>query len=109
MLTGKWDGNVSPLHDKKIASTLSNSFFFQFPGIGHITLFSILDGNGDCPDRIAGEFVDAPTTAPDSSCIATMSDLDFTPATAAMSTDSSVRRRDPSQNHWLLQRDRRLH
>jgi len=103
VLTGEWDNNVSPLHDEKIASTLSNSFFFQFPGIGHVTLFSGLSGNGNCPARIAGEFIDAPTRAPHSGCIATMSDLNFTPPSAGFSEYSSGLHRDPRQIDSPLQ------
>jgi pimeloyl-ACP methyl ester carboxylesterase len=73
VLFGEWDV-VSPEQGKKIARTLNNSFFFEFPGIGHVT--QIWDA---CPQQIAGEFVNSPTASPDSSCISGMPALDFTP------------------------------
>lgn len=78
VLTAKWDGNVWPPEGQEIASHLRNSFYFEFPGIAHGTLFASLDGI-DCPATIAAEFVDAPRITPDAGCIATMPDLSFTP------------------------------
>jgi pimeloyl-ACP methyl ester carboxylesterase len=78
VLTARWDGIVWPPEGQEIASHLRNSFYFEFPGIAHGTLFASLDGI-DCPATIAAAFVDVPRTSPDAGCIATMPDLSFTP------------------------------
>jgi len=89
VLAGKWDNIVSPRHSQELARTLSNSFFFEFPGVGHVTLFW-----GDCPNQIAAEFIDAPSVTPDSSCISSMTDPDFTPRFLGAPTSTTVRERD---------------
>jgi hypothetical protein len=63
VLTAKWDGIVWPPEGQEIASHLRNSFYFEFPGIAHGTLFASLDGI-DCPATIAAAFVDGPRTTP---------------------------------------------
>jgi pimeloyl-ACP methyl ester carboxylesterase len=97
VLAGKWDNIVSPLHSQELARTLSNSFFFEFPGVGHVTLFW-----GDCPNQIAAEFIAAPTAAADSSCILNMADPDFTPPFLGTPANSTARHRDALRHRSLL-------
>jgi pimeloyl-ACP methyl ester carboxylesterase len=78
LLTGVWDGVIGPPSQDLAVSHLANVVKFEFPGIGHGTTFS-----SPCPSLILGEFVDAPAVKPDSSCIASMPDVDFTPSSAA--------------------------
>jgi pimeloyl-ACP methyl ester carboxylesterase len=54
------------------AETLSNSFFYKFPSLGH----GVIDSNR-CALGIGLQFLDAPTTEPDASCLDNLSGLDF--------------------------------
>jgi pimeloyl-ACP methyl ester carboxylesterase len=72
VLAGQYDPVTPPDWGRIAAETLSNSFFFEFPGVGH----SVIDG-GYCPVSVIVAFLDAPTTAPDASCIQTMHAPDF--------------------------------
>lgn len=72
VLAGEYDPATPPAWGEIAAETLSNSFFFEFPGVGHGTI----DG-GDCPVSIIVAFLDDPTTEPDSSCIAEMTPPEF--------------------------------
>ena len=68
VLAGYYDPITPPAWGRVAAETLSNSFFYVFPGVGH----AVIDG-GDCPVSVAGAFLNDPTTAPDTTCIASMS------------------------------------
>lgn len=72
VLAGEYDPITPPIWGQTAAETLSNGYYFEFPGIGH----GVIDG-GDCPNMMILEFYDNPTVAPDSSCIASMSSIEF--------------------------------
>jgi len=78
VLTGEWDGTVWPREGRRIAANLWNSFFYEFPGIGHATLTYAQVGR-DCPVRIAAAFVEEPRTRPDATCVAQMPKLVLSP------------------------------
>jgi pimeloyl-ACP methyl ester carboxylesterase len=101
ILSGEWDGAVSPVHAQEIASTLSRSFFVEFQGIGHWTLIWLLITGTDCPARIAAEFIGSPTTGPNSACATALPEPDFTPPSFAESNRFAPRQ-DPSMDRWLL-------
>jgi pimeloyl-ACP methyl ester carboxylesterase len=67
VMSGSLDPITPPAYGKMAAATLSNGHFFEYPSLGHGT--SIAD---DCPRNMAAQFIDDPTRAPDSSCIAAM-------------------------------------
>ncbi len=67
VLSGSFDPIPPPSWGEIAAETLSRSFVFEFPGVGH----GAIDG-GDCPVGIALAFLDDPSAAPDSACIAGM-------------------------------------
>jgi pimeloyl-ACP methyl ester carboxylesterase len=67
VMSGSLDPITPPEYGQMAAATLSSGHFFEFPGLGHGT--SIAD---DCPRNMAAQFIDDPTRAPDSSCIAAM-------------------------------------
>ena len=52
--------------------TLANSFFYEFPGIGHGVIRS-----NECGRTIFLAFLDDPATEPDVSCIDNMAGPDF--------------------------------
>ncbi len=71
VLAGQFDPVTPPDWGQIAAATLSNSYFYEFPGATH----AVMDG-GDCPMRMILDFLDNPFMAPDSSCIETMG-IDF--------------------------------
>ncbi|MBN1965392.1 MAG: alpha/beta fold hydrolase [Anaerolineae bacterium] len=65
VLSGEYDPITPPAWGQIAAETLSRSYFYEFPGLGHgVTYLS-----GDCPVRIMTAFVDDPLSAPDALCI----------------------------------------
>lgn len=67
VLAGEYDPVTPPAWGAQAADYLPNSTFLTFPGVGH----SVIDG-GACPLSIAVAFVDAPTVAPDTGCMAAL-------------------------------------
>jgi pimeloyl-ACP methyl ester carboxylesterase len=64
ILTGQYDPITPPPYNKQIADSLTNSFFYEIPGIGHGAM------RGDeCALEIALQFLDDPATEPNSSCL----------------------------------------
>src|SRR5690606_1399357 len=51
---------------------LSNSYFYEIPAVGHSVTTS-----SPCAQTIAADFINDPTTAPDSACIAGIPALTF--------------------------------
>ena len=68
ILSGEYDGVVSPDEGERIAASLRRALFYQVPGVGHIVL------TGTCAGGIASHFFNDPQSVPDTSCLsATMS------------------------------------
>ena len=78
VLAGEYDTGVPPLIVRQIPPTLPRSFFYEFPAAPHIQLASF-NPVSSCARSIAGQFLKAPTRRPDSSCIASLPQFDFTP------------------------------
>ncbi len=72
VLAGEFDPITPPEWGRIAASSLGNSFFFEFPGLGHGT--SVAD---ECALAITQQFLDDPATAPDATCLAGMAGPDF--------------------------------
>ncbi len=64
VLTGQFDPITPPSYNRIVAETLSNSFFYEIPGIGH----GAMRGSA-CALDIGLQFLDDPTTEPDASCL----------------------------------------
>jgi pimeloyl-ACP methyl ester carboxylesterase len=64
---GEYDPVTSPEFGSTAGKSLSRSFFFLFPGFGHGVTVS-----GTCPAGMMLQFLAAPTTKPDSHCIAAL-------------------------------------
>jgi pimeloyl-ACP methyl ester carboxylesterase len=64
VLAGRYDPVTNTKWGELAASTLSNSYFYNFPNAAHGVFLS-----GDCPVDIVQAFLNSPTTEPDSSCI----------------------------------------
>ena len=72
VLTGEFDPVTPPDYGQLVASHLSNSTFFELPGIGHDILVA-----SECAQSIIGDFIADPTQPPDASCIAQMPGVTF--------------------------------
>jgi pimeloyl-ACP methyl ester carboxylesterase len=80
VLTGEFDPVTPPEYGELVASHLSNSYYFELPGIGHDILVA-----SECAQSIIGDFIADPTQPPDaatssytrSSCIAEMPGVAF--------------------------------
>lgn len=72
VLSGEFDPVTPPEYGQLVAGYLSNSYFFELPGIGHDIL-----GASECARSITGNFIADPTQAPDASCIAQMKGVAF--------------------------------
>jgi len=64
--TGEYDPIVPPGWGQRAAETLTNSYFFEYPGMGHGVSF------GGCPRSMMLAFLDDPATAPDDACVAVL-------------------------------------
>jgi len=69
LLAGEYDPVTPPSWGEMVAEGLSNSFYFEFPGVAHGASVT----GGECPLSVALAFLDDPTTEPDGSCLAEMS------------------------------------
>jgi hypothetical protein len=63
-LAGEFDPVTPPEYAALVAGHLSNSFYFEFPGVGH----SVTVSNA-CAQRIVAAFYRDPTAAPNASCV----------------------------------------
>lgn len=68
IVAGEYDPITPPAWGRIAGETLSNSYFFEFPGVGH----GVIDG-GDCPVSMMQAFLANPAAAPASDCLAAMS------------------------------------
>ncbi len=63
VLAGEYDPVTPPSFGQQVADTLENAFYVEFPGLGH-NVFA----DSSCARDIVAEFLEAPSTMPDSSC-----------------------------------------
>jgi pimeloyl-ACP methyl ester carboxylesterase len=64
ILAGQFDPATPPHYGLSAGRTLPNSFFFEFPGVGHHVRFG-----APCAHAIMMQFLKAPTRRPDAGCI----------------------------------------
>ena len=67
VLSGEYDPVTPPAWGQIVAEDLNNSFYFEFPGVGHGASIS-----GECPLSVSLAFLADPNAEPDGSCIAEM-------------------------------------
>jgi pimeloyl-ACP methyl ester carboxylesterase len=72
VLAGQYDPITPPAWGRLTAETLSNSFFYEFPGIGHGVMRS-----SECGLEIGLQFLDDPAAEPDASCLDELEGPDF--------------------------------
>ena len=71
ILSGEYDGVVSPDEGERIAASLQHALFYQVRGVGHLVL------NGTCASRIASEFLSNPESALNTSCLSALPEIVF--------------------------------
>lgn len=71
VLEGEFDPVTPPEYGQLVAGYLSNSHFFELPGVGHDVIGNV------CARSIAGAFINDPTQAPDAACVAEMPGVVF--------------------------------
>ena len=64
IFAGQFDPITPPDWGRLAAETLSNHYFYEFPGLGH----GIMRSN-ECGLEIGLQFIDSPTSEPDSTCM----------------------------------------
>ncbi len=67
VMVGQYDPVTPPEWAQLAAETLTSSYYYEFPGIGHSALFSTL-----CAVDITAAFVTNPDEEPDAGCIANL-------------------------------------
>jgi pimeloyl-ACP methyl ester carboxylesterase len=72
VLSDEYDPITPPANGMLAAQTLTNSYYFLFPGLGHGAEY-----NSPCVDSIISAFDDTPTQKPSDTCIATMGEPNF--------------------------------
>jgi pimeloyl-ACP methyl ester carboxylesterase len=72
ILTGRYDPVTPPEWSRMAAETLTNYFFYEFPDLTH----GIIRSNA-CGLEIGLQFIDDPTSEPDTSCINKIPVIDF--------------------------------
>lgn len=72
VLAGELDPASPPVHGRLVAQNLPHSFFYEFPGIGHLAVYST-----PCAESVADAFLNDPDTTPNSSCIREMTEPHF--------------------------------
>ncbi len=72
IMAGEFDPITPPAWGKQVGETLKNSYFFEYPGVGHGASAST-----GCPQEMMIDFLDDPATAPDDACLAGMQDWKF--------------------------------
>jgi uncharacterized protein (DUF885 family)/pimeloyl-ACP methyl ester carboxylesterase len=72
VVTGRYDPITPPGYAELAAKTLSNSFYYEFPNMGHGVVRS-----GGCGAEMALQFIADPTAEPDGSCLEELGGPDF--------------------------------
>ena len=72
VLAGEYDAVMPQAEARRAAQTLANSTVVEFPGAGHAVALA-----GTCPLGVMAQFLDEPTTAPDTHCTDRMSEPQF--------------------------------
>ncbi len=75
VLAGTFDPITPPRWGLEVAETLENSFYVEFPTLGHGTSIA-----ADCPTAITLAFIADPARSPDTGCVAAMDPVPFVAA-----------------------------
>jgi hypothetical protein len=98
ILSGEFDPNTPPGGGSLVAETLSRSYVFTFPGVGHNVV-----GNSLCAQSMVLDFLAEPTEEPDAGCLSDMGRRFVVPADEvelAPFTDQAVGLRGVLPTTW---------
>ena len=74
VITGKYDPTTPPIFARQVASTLSHSYYFEFPDQGHTPTAADTSG---CAMDTATAFLNNPSVEPDRTCLNNLGQVDF--------------------------------
>jgi pimeloyl-ACP methyl ester carboxylesterase len=74
VIEGSYDPATPPFFGRQVADQLSNSFYFEFPNLGHVPTASDTTG---CAMDIAVTFLKNPTVEPDRACMDQLPAVEF--------------------------------
>lgn len=74
VIAGAFDPATPPFYGKQAAENLPNSFYFEFPNMGHVPTFGDLSG---CAMQVALDFLENPIIEPERSCLNEMQEVEF--------------------------------
>jgi len=74
VIEGAYDPATPPFYGKQVAANLVNSFYFEFPNMGHVPTGG--DSSG-CAMQVALDFLKSPATEPNRNCLNAMEDVEF--------------------------------
>ncbi|MCP4142645.1 MAG: alpha/beta hydrolase [Chloroflexi bacterium] len=88
VMAGQYDSTTPPFFAEQVAARLSRSTLVEFPGLGHAVAFS---QTSSCPEEILQDFLSAPESIIETSCISKMESPQFsTPYTGEPPLEMSV-------------------
>jgi pimeloyl-ACP methyl ester carboxylesterase len=96
VLAGEFDTGVPPYVVRQIPPTLPRSTYVEVPASAHLQLASYNIGS-DCARAIATEFLARPWRAPDTSCVDSLPEFDFTPPADAGRADLGAATYPPAE------------
>jgi len=74
VIEGAYDPATPPFMGKQAAESLSNSFYFEFPNMGHAPT---ADDSSGCARQIVLDFIKNPAVEPDRSCLNEIQNVKF--------------------------------
>lgn len=74
VISGKYDPVTPPIYGQQIAERLSNSYYFEFPNLGHTP--TAADGSG-CAENVVLAFLSDPMVEPNRDCMNELKQVDF--------------------------------
>ena len=78
VLAGQYDAGVPPYIVRQVMAGLPHGHYYEFPAAAHLQLASY-NNDSDCARGITAQFLSRPAASINSSCIATLAPVDFTP------------------------------
>ncbi|MBN1137724.1 MAG: alpha/beta fold hydrolase [Anaerolineae bacterium] len=82
IMAGEFDPITPPAWGRQVGETLKNSYFFEYPGVGHGA-----SASPGCPQEMMMAFLDDPGRAPDDACVAEMEGWAFVVPSAAVEVE----------------------
>ncbi len=72
VIAGAYDSATPPFYGKQVAENLANSFYFEFPNMGHVPTSS-----DSCAMQVALDFIESPIIEPERTCLNEIQEVKF--------------------------------